>query len=459
MNSAVIRSIIGSIIIVILVTFPPFCALAASDGSASSISQKAMSQESAAIVPNDFKTLDDYDYEKIDQHALNTPPSAESSVESLASYLAVPARNEREKARSIFRWITKNIDYNVAGYFSGSYGAANSSDLLKTRKSVCDGYSDLFESLARQAGLDAVRIAGYGKGYGYKPGENISGQSNHAWNAVKINGSWYLVDCTWGAGYIDEDKKYVREFDDHYFMTPPAEFVYDHFPDESRWQLTDKPITKSEFERRVHVKSGFFNLGLRLGSHGEGTIKAETGTSISIYAPDNVLLIAKLDYADGKRPSSATGLGSYSFVQREQDRYDIYAKFPTAGSYVLRAYAKQKDDPGEYSDVIEYRIEAAAGTGENAGFPMTYGKFTEAGAYLFSPLEGRLKSGATQRFKLRVPGAMNVSVINGEEWHYLEQRADLFEGNMTPAKGDVLVCARFLGEKWDGLVKYSGYDN
>lgn len=457
MISAVIKSIIGSIIIVILVAFQPISVLAASDGSASSISQKAMSQELMAIIPNDLKTVEDYDYEKIDLYALNTPPSAEASVESLASYLAAPARNEREKARSIFRWITKNIDYNVAGYFNGSYGAANASDLLKTRKSVCDGYSDLFELLAREVGLEAVSIAGYGKGYGYTPGENISEQSNHAWNAIKVNGSWYLVDCTWGAGYIDEDKKYVREFDDHYFMTPPAQFVYDHFPDESRWQLTDKPITKSEFERLVYVKSGFFNYGLKLGSHGEGKIKAETSMNISIYAPEDVLLMAKLDYADGKRPSSVNDLGNCSFVQREQDHYDILAKFPTAGNYILRAYAKQKDDPGEYSDVIEYRIEARAGSGENAGFPMTYGKFTEARAYLFSPMEERLKSGVPQRFRLRVPGAMNVSVINEEDWYYLEQQGDLFEGNMTPAKGDVMVCARFQGEKWDGLAKYIGY--
>ncbi len=457
MISAAIGSIIGLIIIVILVAFQPFSVLAASDGSASSISQKAMPQELTAIIPNDFKTVDDYDYEKIDLYALNTPPSAEASVENLASYLAAPARNEREKARSIFRWITKNIDYNVAGYFSGSYGAANASDLLKTRKSICDGYSDLFESLAREAGLDAVSIAGYGKGYGYIPGENISGQSNHAWNGVKINGSWYLVDCTWGAGYIDEDKKYVREFDEHFFMTPPTEFIYGHFPDDSRWQLMNKPISSSEFEKLVYVKSGFFNYGLKLGSHREGTISADNGVNISIYAPEDVLLIAKLDHADGKRFSSGTDLGNYSFVQREQDRYDILARFPLAGNYILRAYAKQKDDPGEYSDVIEYRIEATAGSGENAGFPMTYGKFTEAGAYLFGPMEGRLKSGVPQRFNLRVPGAMNVSVINGEEWYYLEQRGDLFEGNMTPAKGNILVCARFQGEKWNGLEKYIGY--
>ncbi|RQW78337.1 MAG: hypothetical protein EHM14_12265, partial [Methanothrix sp.] len=414
-------------------------------------------QGSSAILPNNSKSIAEYNYSKIDNHALNAPSSAEVSIENLTTYLVAPARNEREKARAIFRWIAENIDYNVEGYFSGSFGAEDANDLLKSRKSVCDGYSDLFESLAKEAGLEAVRIAGYGKGYGYAPGQNISGESNHAWNAVKINGSWYLVDCTWGAGYINEDKKYVREFDEHYFMTPPGEFVYDHFPDDSLWQLMEMPISTSEFEKLAYVRSGFFNYGLRLGNHLEGMIDADKNVNISIYAPEDVLLIAKLEYANGKGSASGTDLESYSFVQKEKDRYDILVKLPSAGRYVLRAYAKHKGDPGEYNGVLEYGIAATSGSGVNAGFPMVYGKFTETGAYLYGPMDGRLKVGVPQRFKLRVPGALNVSVINGDKWYDLSSRGNLFEGNMTPAKGDVTVCARFAGEKWDGMVKYTGY--
>ncbi|MEI8004428.1 MAG: hypothetical protein WCG94_08815, partial [Methanothrix sp.] len=100
------------------------------------------------------------------------------------------------------------------------------------------------------------------------------------------------------------------------------------------------------------------------------------------------------------------------------------------------------------------RINAASGGG--AGFPMAYGKFSEAGAYLYGPLEGRLLAGSSYLFRIRVPGAGNVSVVCGDEWTHLAQRGDLFEGNATAGKGDVGVFANFGGERWGGMVKYDG---
>ena len=416
-------------------------------------SQQELQQESLTIAPNEFNSKSNYSYNNIDKYAINTPTSAEATVDSLASYLVAPAKNEREKARSIFRWVTENIDYNVDGFFTGSFAGTSSKDVLKSRKSVCDGYSDIFSSLASSAGLEVVRIAGYGKGYGYLPGENLSGPSNHAWNAVKINGSWYLIDCTWGAGYIDDNKKYVRKFDDHYFMTPPSEFIYGHFPEDSRWQLLEHPLSKSEFEKQAFLKPEFFKYGLKLDDRLEGTIRAENGVNISIYVPKDVLLMAGLERI-GKKVSAK--LGDYVFAERNGNRYDIYAQFPETGKYILRAYVKQKDEPGEYHGAVEYLIDAAAANNESPGFPMTYGKFTEVGAYLYGPMDGRLKSGTPYQFKIRVPNAKNVTVVSGDGWTYLGTIGDLFEGNVTAAKGDVVVYAKFLGIGYDGLMRYSG---
>ncbi|MHB8119428.1 MAG: transglutaminase domain-containing protein [Methanothrix sp.] len=403
------------------------------------------------IAPNDFNATLNYSYEEIDRHALNAPSSAEATVESLAAYLIEPAKNDREKARAIFRWITENIDYNVEVFFKGGTGATNSADVLKSRKSVCYGYSDIFLSLAKEAGLEAVRISGYGKGYGYLPGKNFSGPANHAWNAVKINGSWYLMDSTWGAGYVSGDKKYVRKFDDHFFMTPPSQFIYSHFPEDAQWQLLDMLVSKKEFENWVYLESDFFNLGLKLGQK-NGTISADKQINVSIHAPDDVLMMAGLEYADRRVAGGA--LDDRTFCQREKERYDIYAQFPVAGSYILKAYAKQKDDPGKYNSVLEYRINATSGGG--TGFPMAFGKFSEAGAYLYGPLEGKLMAGESYLFRIRVPGAENVSVVCGDEWTNLASRGDLFEGNATAGKGDVGVFGKFQGEGWEGLVRYEG---
>ena len=396
----------------------------------------------------DYDALQNYSYEEIDAHALAAPASAEVSVSSLAAYLIEPAANDRERARAIFRWICENIDYDLGSYFTGRLGSTNSTDVLKSRSSVCSGYSDLFSALAREAGLETVEIRGYGKGYSYRPGQRFSGPYNHAWNAVKINGSWYLMDPTWGAGYLGRDGKYHRWFDDHYFMTAPDEFIFDHLPEQESWQLLPEPLSKAEFEDLVYVESDFFNLGL-VAMERNGSIAAGGEVNLSVYAPEDVVMMAGLE-------SGQEVFDGRTLCQREGMRYEIRARFPEAGSYALRLYAKKRDDPGVYKSVMQYNINASSGA-EN-GFPLTFGRFGEVGAHLYSPMEGSLKAGESYHFRVKVPGAAEVAVVSGREWSRLEAQGDLFEGNVTVANGDAGILANFGGGKWEGMVKYKGID-
>ncbi|KAK9880536.1 hypothetical protein WA026_011773 [Henosepilachna vigintioctopunctata] len=52
------------------------------------------------------------------------------------------------------------------------------------------------------------------------------------------------------------------EYDDHYFLTDPKEFIYEFFPLQSDWQLLKNPITLQEFEELPFVRSLFFRYGL-----------------------------------------------------------------------------------------------------------------------------------------------------------------------------------------------------
>uniref|UniRef100_A0A6P7FAX4 Hillarin-like n=1 Tax=Diabrotica virgifera virgifera TaxID=50390 RepID=A0A6P7FAX4_DIAVI len=52
------------------------------------------------------------------------------------------------------------------------------------------------------------------------------------------------------------------EYDDHYFLTDPKEFIYEFFPLQSDWQLLKSPITQQEFEELPFVRSLFFRYGL-----------------------------------------------------------------------------------------------------------------------------------------------------------------------------------------------------
>ena len=52
------------------------------------------------------------------------------------------------------------------------------------------------------------------------------------------------------------------EYDDHYFLTDPREFIYEFFPLQSEWQLLKTPITLEEYEELPFVRSLFFRYGL-----------------------------------------------------------------------------------------------------------------------------------------------------------------------------------------------------
>ena len=186
----------------------------------------------------------------VDRHALATPKSAERSIPRLAAYLTRPARNEMEKARAIFRWVTHNIAYDADAFFSRRFrnARATAESVLKNRKGVCDGYTRIYEGLAKAAGLEVARVAGYAKGFGYELGDEIPKEPNHAWNAVKVDGRWILLDTTWGAGAVSrESRSFVRLFQEHYFQTDPKEMIFAHLPEDPKWQLLDKPVSRKKF--------------------------------------------------------------------------------------------------------------------------------------------------------------------------------------------------------------------
>ena len=68
-----------------------------------------------------------------------------------------------------------------------SHGAAGP---LVDGYAVCDGYSKAFDLLCYLSGIDCIRVSG--------TSTNSSGSSGgHAWNKVKVDGTWYNVDVTW----------------------------------------------------------------------------------------------------------------------------------------------------------------------------------------------------------------------------------------------------------------------
>ena len=86
---------------------------------------------------------------------------------------------------------------------------------------------------------------GSAKGCGYKS----DSPPNHVWNVVRIQDCWHHMDCSWGAGYLgNHTEEFVSDYTDHYLCYDPLDFIRDHFPLESRWQLLKTPISLQYFE-------------------------------------------------------------------------------------------------------------------------------------------------------------------------------------------------------------------
>jgi len=390
-------------------------------------------------------------YQAIDFHALSAPATAEHTIESLAAYLSRPAKNDHEKARALYRWITANIAYDTRGFFSGQVAHVAPQAVLQSRSTVCEGFAGLFLALARAAGLNAVTIKGYAKGFGYLPGTGFRNPPNHAWNAVNLEGQWQLLDATMGSGYLNRERQLVRRFRAYYFLTPPKAFIHDHFPLDARWQLIDPPLTRKAFEELVWLKPHFFNHDLHLLSHTKATIYTENQVMVTLQAPETALILARLEKGSQKLDEH------YTFVQKYGDQVKIYAKLPHAGQYHLRVYVKSKGLSGKYKGALDYVVQASQGFNRRVAFPKTFAPFNEYAVYLHHPLNGYLDAGHSQTFKLEVPEAEKIAVVIGSAWHYLQKTGMLFQGAVPVSQGVVSIYAKFPGQDtFHGLLEFTG---
>ena len=198
-------------------------------------------------------------FHAIDSHALQAPPEVEESVNTLAKYLAEPAQNDLEKVRAIYRWLTDRIAYDLDSFLTGIRGDNTPQGVLKTRQCVCEGYGKLFEALAKKMKLETAIIGGHYKGNG--PILTEAKETRHAWNAVRIDGTWKLFDATMGAGAV-VNKKWLKKTDEFFFQPTAARLLFSHFPNDTKWQFRDPPLTKEEFDASPAVPRQIFKMGL-----------------------------------------------------------------------------------------------------------------------------------------------------------------------------------------------------
>ena len=98
-----------------------------------------------------------------------------------------------EKTLAIFEYLVDVVEYDYDSFNAIDETDANNvcyflEGVFEYNRAVCDGKSKAFVLLCRMEGIECLRD------YGDSP----DGGAGHAWNYVKIDGNWYMVDTTAG---------------------------------------------------------------------------------------------------------------------------------------------------------------------------------------------------------------------------------------------------------------------
>ena len=206
----------------------------------------------------DFTSIDDY---------AKAYPKKTSTIDELANYFLLKEASDLEKARMIYVWLAENINYDDHGYNSKQLGDNSAEGVLKTKLAVCAGFANLYQALGEKIGLNIITLTGLAKGYDYEGDsyDNVEDASNHAWNAINIDGVWKIFDATWGQGYAFTNSKGKLEskkvFKNCWFNVDPKISIFSHLPKENDKQFLSPTISFETFLEMPNIVPTAFSSG------------------------------------------------------------------------------------------------------------------------------------------------------------------------------------------------------
>lgn len=221
-------------------------------------------------------------------------------VEELARQIKSDFSQDIHRVRAAFTWLAKNFRYDLDEFYNPrqrAYQFRYSTEAEKmqklqalkdklvataflTQKGVCEEYAQSLKKICDLLSIKSEVITGYVRNSANEI-NRIPNGTNHAWNAVKIDDSWIVIDATWGAGY-EMNGKWNRVFNDYFFNIPKELLFKTHFPEASLWVLRFGRMTLAEFYQQPIYSTYFFESNLELIQPKTGIITTNGTEPINI---------------------------------------------------------------------------------------------------------------------------------------------------------------------------------
>ena len=126
--------------------------------------------------------------------------------------------NNYKKIMTIHDYIIDNIEYDSTYEALGTYSLYGA---FIGKTCVCEGYAKSLKYLANSINIECEIMQG--------TATNSTGKTeSHAWNCIKLDGNWYLMDPTWDDPIIVGNGYKVNVFKYKYFLKGSQSFEKDH---------------------------------------------------------------------------------------------------------------------------------------------------------------------------------------------------------------------------------------
>ena len=194
--------------------------------------------------------------------------------------LDLDGKTDYEKCKAIREWIGKNVKYDREFVKDAANcprkNAHDMTGAILDGYAVCDGYAFLFHYMANAAGLLTLIEEGY----------QISSGLQHAWNLVRIDGTFYYTDNT--SISLDKDGNANGEF----LLGQDTMFNLTVTPKNNDIENTYSNISKDDWSKEHSVCKGNHNLVMT----GEGPATCETMGYTGYYCTNPGCIYRYRDY-------------------------------------------------------------------------------------------------------------------------------------------------------------------
>ena len=353
--------------------------------------------------------------------------------------------SEESKSFLVYCWVTKNLSYYIGNKPDNSPLGA-----LQKRITQCSGYSRLFKELLKIFNIKSILVHGCGRTYSLNPKPK---EENHEWNAIKINGEYYLCELTWGSGKV-ENGKFIPSYNIYYFCCPPNQFIQTHLPskDLEKWQLLSKKITKNDFDNLLYKDIFFYFYEFTNINPNEGVVKLNNGNFYDVT-------IENKNEIKGLRMSCKVFLEqnlieNASCIEKFDKHFLIHLIFNKKGRYNCLFFTTDKSGTVHSELILRQQFVVSSASKEIKSFPIIL-SFPDD-LHIIEPKFNNLPKNKDILFKFKSNDIEDMGIVVDKKCIHLKKNDNIFEGNFT-LKGEEILVGKFTSDNPGNLkvmIKY-----